>query len=518
MKKGWKTLTALFVFAVLVPTLYSLRSTGNEPGPLQTYASLGNLLAAPAAPTQQTYFNQFFTEENLTVTQEGDGFVPGTLRTILLQAAGIRHNNPFTLVKIGFDSGVKKVRLIKGNLPAVEDGLTTIDCGNRVIIDGSQIDPRYLQEGETANGLTFRSSGNALKGCQLIGFSGHALVLSGNRNQIKENKIGTEAAQKTNPASPPTPGAPDDVITNGGSGIYIADQASENVIESNSILGNKQDGITLSPQAGPGNRIVNNVFQDNGKKGINGNENANRTHKPAMKGMIKEGDTFIISGTVADTCDMEIYMASQSGREGKILIVPLFSTGRGDFSVSVKNKGFIPGESKIVVLATASGHNTSEFSDAVVVPSVDSHFEAYTPPSAPPSALTNTAGGNENKEAAHEGIVTIEENKNTDNGTKPLNEKASSALSVGTPPLPTTVSPSNTNSIFSTTPSSSTPSPQAPPPAIDPFLNATTLPPPSPTPPPSTVSPPPSVQNNPAKSGASDSVRVESVTEINGAP
>jgi hypothetical protein len=97
-----------------------------------------------------------------------DGVLPGTLRTILLQAAGIRHNNPFTLVKINFDTSVKRVRVTKGDLPPVVEGLISIDCADRVILDGSLLEPSYLGEGEAVAGLTLSSSGNTVKGCQIV--------------------------------------------------------------------------------------------------------------------------------------------------------------------------------------------------------------------------------------------------------------------------------------------------------------------------------------------------------------
>src|SRR4029450_10285131 len=60
-------------------------------------------------------------------------------------------------------------------------------------------------------------------------------------------------------------------------------------------------------------------------------------------------------------------LASASGKEGKMVIVPSFSNGRGDFSVSVKNKGFIPGVTKIVALLNPAGRNPSEFSEPALI-------------------------------------------------------------------------------------------------------------------------------------------------------
>jgi hypothetical protein len=141
-------------------------------------------------------------------------------------------------------------------------------------------------------------------------------VSAGNRNQIRENKIGSEAPKSAS-GSAGSPQATEDTLTNSGSGIYLAENASENTIESNQIGGNKADGITFSPQAGTGNRLIGNIFAENGKKGINSNDNANRTSRPALKPIYREGDSYIIAGTLSDVSDLEIFLAGANGREGK---------------------------------------------------------------------------------------------------------------------------------------------------------------------------------------------------------
>jgi hypothetical protein len=504
MKNGWKMLAALVVLGLVIPTAYSQRSIGVEASPLQDFAGLHNLLASQDNKQKSSY-NQFFTEETLTVTKESDGILPGTLRTVLLQAAGIRHNNPFTLVRIVFDPSVKQIRVSKGNLPPITEGLINIDCSDRVVLDGSQLDSTYLGEGESVAGLTLQSSGNTVKGCQIVGFTGNGIVVTGNRNQIRENKIGSDASKATTPGSPAQALAPEDTLTNSGSGIFLGENASENSIESNEISGNKGDGITFAPQTGSGNRAIGNIFEENGKKGINSNDNSNRTSRPILKPIYKEGDSYIISGTLSDMSDLEIYLASVNGREGKMAIVPLFTNGRGDFSVSVKSKGFVPGESKIVVLATSPNHNTSEFSDPGLIPAFEvKNPESATPPPPPPPPPSPT---NENKDAA----LPAHDSNEADE-VKPLNERASSALSVGNVTTPQNSGifspPSGSNTSSANTNGTSTPS------VPDPFLNATTLPPPSPP----QITPPADVKAGGVKSGESDSVRVESVTDVNGAP
>jgi hypothetical protein len=477
VKKKWQVTVIIFVLGILSLVAHLSISIGTEPPSSSSTLSLGKILAAQGG--QQHFINSFFTEETLTVTKEGDGFLPGTLRTVLLQAAGIRHHNPFTLVKITFDPTVKRIGVIKGNLPALEEGLITLDCANHVILDGTSLDRHYLNEGEQPSGLMIRSSGNFIKGCQFVGFGGPAIVLAGNRNQIRENSIGTLAGQNQSQEN----------SSYVGPAIYITEPASENLIESNEILGNKQEGITFSPQVGSGNRIVSNFFQDSVKKAINGNENFNRSSRPVLRPIVKEGDSFIISGQAADQGEIELYMVGSNGKDGRISLIPPFSTGRGDFSVSVKNKGFIPGTTQIIALATATGRNTSEFSDAVVIP-VESAKSGDSSNTLSPSPQPSPVEGEGARREIEENNFNSESNDS--NNIKPMNQQAGSALSAGPRPAP---SYSNGSA---TTPNPSIP-PASVPPTIDPFLNSTTIPPPS--------IPPGS------RSSSSDSIHVDSINE-----
>lgn len=53
-------------------------------------------------------FSTFFTEHKLKVNSEADTLSEGTLRTALLKAAALRHQNAFSLIKIEFENSVKK--------------------------------------------------------------------------------------------------------------------------------------------------------------------------------------------------------------------------------------------------------------------------------------------------------------------------------------------------------------------------------------------------------------------------
>lgn len=421
------------------------------------------LLAQENAPNS-SLMNQFFTEQSLTVTNEGDGFLPGTLRTVLIQAAGIRKNNPFTLVKIVFDPSVRSTRIVKGPL-RLEGGLIQIDCASKVTIDGSLFDSRYLEEKEISAGIVVRSSGNTIRACNIYGFPGKNIVLSGNRNQIRENVIGVSSGAKPNNPYAALAAVADEGRTPSSTGIYLDDNASENIIESNNIIGHKSDGIAFSSLAGTGNRIVGNAFNENALKGIQAGDNQYRSFKPYIKGIVREGDSFVLSGTLSEPGEVEIYVAGTSGREGKMPITPPTIANRGDFVLSLKNKGFVQGVTKIVALVSTPGKNTSEFSEAVLIPPDAPRHELI--PQTPPAESSN-------------------------------------------PAIPLDTSSANPSALPSANPGTAVP---APAPAIDPFLNSTTLPPP---PIPQVIDPPHNLTPN--KSSSSDSVKTESTFVISNGP
>lgn len=433
-------------------------------------SSLALSIASHPAYSQENannpaFMNQFFSEQTLTVNQEGDALSPGTLRTVLIQAAGIRKNNPFTLIKIVFDPNVRISRIIKGSL-RITEGLTQIDCANKVTIDGTGFDNRFVDEKESLAGILILSSGNSIKNCKITGFPGKSILISGNRNHIRENIIGVSIASRANNPYAQLAGNLEEGREQSSTGIYLNEGASENLIESNNILGHKSEGVGISALAGTGNKIVGNAFSENGIKGIQAGENAYRSSKVFLKSISKENDSYLLMGTLAEAGEVEIYLASHSGREGKMPITPPLSIQRGDFAFSLKNKGFIPGVTKIVALVSSPGKNTSEFSEPVLIP-----LEAPRPeliPQAPAPVPSNPV-----------------ESSNPD---------IPSENSPTTSSLPSTANPSTA-------------------PSIDPFLNSTTLPPP---PVPQVVEPP--RNTGLMKSGSSDSVRMESTFSIGNAP
>lgn len=464
VKKGiFLAMLGSFILAIFIT-----RNSTAETTLLSEYPSI-----APAAAVEVNHsvsshpiMNQFFTEQTLSVTNEGDGFLPGTLRTVLIQAAGIRKNNPFTLVKIIFDSNVRTARIVKGPL-RIEGGLIQIDCASKVSIDGTLFDTRYLDEKESAAGILIHSSGNTLRNCKIYGFPGKTVLIAGNRNQIRENVIGISSNTKAaNPYAALATNV-DEIKAASTTGLYLEDNASENMIESNNILGHKSEGVAFSAQAGSGNRIVGNAFSENGVKGIQSSDNQNRSFKPVIKSIAKDADGYILTLSLADPGDVEIYLAANSGREGKMPITPPMPMNRGDSVISLKNKGFVQSLTRLTVLITSPGRNTSEFSDSVVIP-MDAPRPELMPqvPVLPPADTSNP--------------------------------------NIPTEGAPVMSSQTGTSNI-SQTPVTA--------PAIDPFLNATTLPPP---PVPQVIEAPRT--GSALKSSSSDSVRMETTFQIGNGP
>ncbi len=395
-------------------------------------------LRAETNPTSsnksQQLINQIFSEQTFTVTKEGDGLIAGTLRTVLMQALGIRQNNPFTLVTINFDPSIKRIRISKGNLPPIDKGLITIDCGGKITLDGSQINPAELEPNEKIIGITFRSSGNILKGCRFVGFKGAAVVLSGNRNQIRGNSFGDSSKSTTQ-----TIGNSNDDFLNNGTAILILDESSENLIEANEFIHSKQESIVFNSQNGSGNRIAANSFINNGQKEIQSNQNSNQTPKLTLRSIVKEGDGYLISGTLNEPSEIELFMTYSINKENKMTtIVPLVPFGKGDFSLNIKNKGFTPGTTKIFALSTATGRNTSEFSDPVLIP-IDPP-KTVLPPDPTKEIVKNDLKETGSLQPQNQNQENEEKKISASNYAKPINERAGSALSADPSQSPSGVS------------------------------------------------------------------------------
>ncbi len=126
----------------------------------------------PAAPAAQQVSGR-----TMIVTSYADAG-PGTFRQALLdaQSGDTIHFDP-----LAFPPDRPTVITVLSNLPELTQGQVTIDASNAgVILDGSQL-PRE----EHGAGLVIRSSGNIIRGLQVLHFSGSGVaILDGQDNQI----------------------------------------------------------------------------------------------------------------------------------------------------------------------------------------------------------------------------------------------------------------------------------------------------------------------------------------------
>ena len=349
------------------------------------------LLPAPASLWAEggADFSQLFSEKVLTVSRGGDGLLPGTLRTALIQASGIRAQSGFTLVKIVFDPTIDRVRVTKGPLPEVSGSLTTIDCQTpqgRVLIEGVEENEAGVDPTIEVAGLKITSSGNVVRNCHFTGFGGPGILVKGNRNTIEFNTIGYHKdSPETAISSSALFGEPK---TNQGAGILLGDGASENLIQSNDIVANTFNGVEIGPGAGPNNKIVYNYFSKNSGQAIKVGPNRYSTKRPQITKVVQEGENFMISGVAEANVELQIYTIGKEPGEVGMIVVPRVQIPRDNFTIATKSKGFIPNQTKIAALAHGIGRNSSEFSSSIVIPAPNASSTA--PVEAEPAPKTES--------------------------------------------------------------------------------------------------------------------------------
>jgi parallel beta helix pectate lyase-like protein len=320
------------------------------------------------SPAGAEYFSQIFTEKILTVSREGDGILPGTLRTALIQASGIRAQNSFTLVKIVFDPTVKRVRITKGILPEIDGSLTTIDCqipSGRALIEGAQESTEGQDPSEEVAGLKLTSNGNTVRNCHITGFRGPGILIKGNRNVLEYNTVGyhKDIPESTEEAS----SVYEEPKTNQGAGILISNGSSENLIQNNEIIANTLNGIQLSQGVGTGNKMNYNIFAKNSGKPIKVLESNQSTVKPQITKISQEGELYIISGISEPGAEIQLYLSDKDENVG-MNVMPGLRSSQENFTLATKSKGFIPNQTYLIALAHGQNHNTSEFSGPILIP------------------------------------------------------------------------------------------------------------------------------------------------------
>lgn len=318
-------------------------------------------------------YSSLFTEEVLEVTRERDGLLPGTLRTVLIQASGIRSQNSFTLVRIVFAPQVRRVRITKGPLPEIDGSLTTLDCSNpqgRVTLEyvDAEDDAGYDPSAEEASVLTLTSNGNLIRNCHITGAPGPGIRIYGNRNVIEHSAIGYHAdVPETNvPAS----ALYDPPKSNGRAGIYLGKGANENVIQHNDIVGNTYHGVLLDNGVGTANKINYNYFSRNSGQPIKAQPGTRTTLTPTIQKISQIGDSFVIEGIASPRATVQIYMVGENKGEVGMLVSEANehpSNTSAKFEIETKSKGFTLGKTQLTALAHGVNMNSSEFSEPIVV-------------------------------------------------------------------------------------------------------------------------------------------------------
>lgn len=315
-------------------------------------------LSLCAEESKTPSYDDLFKEEILLVDSEKDDFTPGTLRSALIRASGLRTQNPFSLPVIRFEENVSRI-VLDNPLPSIDESLITLDCSRKdskkVVIDASQIS--NIQHSFTING-----NSNKISFCHLIGFSEAGLKISGNHNEITNNIIGYLAGSFTEEKFSFI-----EAKTNSGVGIVLDGFASDNIIQKNEIIGNLNGGILLTQNAGTNNFISENMFGEN-RGAVISNLNSFKNATPQINNVTQSGEYFIVQGRVSPNSKTELYIVGKNDAHISQRIVDDIKSSNGTFIYRTKSKGFILGKTKIVALSHGNQKNSSEFSKPFLIP------------------------------------------------------------------------------------------------------------------------------------------------------
>jgi len=311
--------------------------------------------------------------EIIIVTSTADSG-PGTLRQALLDA---QSGDTITFDPDIFPSDAPVTIYLTGGLPPVTQGNLTIDASNAsVILDGSHVLEGWV------SGLEIVSNGNTVQGVQVVNFSGAGIVLSGGArnntiggdrgigsgpmgqgnlasgnnmgiglwdegtsfNTITGNLIGTDAGGLA-------------VRSNHGTGIYVSEGASRNMIGPDNIIAyNGEESIQIYNSNSLGNTITQNSIHDNGIFGIYLNDGGNAE---LIAPLIFDFDLHAgtLAGTACANCTVEIF--SDSSDEGEVYEGQATTNGTGAFTF---DKGASLAGPHLTATATDAEGNTSQFS------------------------------------------------------------------------------------------------------------------------------------------------------------
>jgi hypothetical protein len=273
----------------------------------------------------------------------------GSLRQALLDA-----NGSAGLDTIAFTIPAGQTINLASPLPAITDPISlTAPSGTRLNGTGA---------GPSANGLMIDSSGSTVRGLTVSGFSGDGIRINGSNNVIGGTAVGQRNA----------------ITGNAGAGVYVA-AGTGNSIRGNSIDANGGLGIDLAPAG-----VTPNDPHDT-DSGPNNLQNF-----PLLTSVVNAGGqtrvTLTLNSTPGTAFAFDLYTSAAADPSG-------FGEGmtlRGSFTQSTDSCGNVtfqgiftpaltPGTFFTATVTDPAG-NTSEFSNAVLVPSNLLQFSAATIP------------------------------------------------------------------------------------------------------------------------------------------
>lgn len=300
---------------------------------------------------------------------------PGTLRQTLLDA---QSGDTITFDPAVFPSSAPATIYLNRELPHITEDNLTIDANDAgVILDGSNVSEEW------APGLEISSDGNTIQGLQIVNFSpGAGIVLSGH---AQNNMIGGDRSIGSGPLGQGNlvsngdigiglwdDGTSFNTITgnligtdatgavasgNDGSGIWVAEGASHNIIgPDNFIAYNNVYGIEIRDSNSFGNTIAQNSIHDNERGGIYLSEGGNtELNAPLIIDFDLAAGT--LAGSACANCTVEIF--SDSSDEGEVYEGQATADGTGVFTF---NKGVSFTGPRLTATATDADGNTSGFS------------------------------------------------------------------------------------------------------------------------------------------------------------
>jgi len=322
----------------LLGTILSFSLNGCGPSPSSATA-VEHVLTPPLEPPILTPVVPTATitpipkGKTIVITSVADGG-PGTLRQALLDA---QSGDIITFDPAVFPPEAPATILLRNEdndsaLPNIRQGNLTIDASNAgVILDGSAL------QGDWVNGMEIYSSGNIIRGLQIINFTGSGIVLCGGSDNTigGDRRIGRGPLGQGNLTSKNTYGidlcssGSDNVITgnlvgtdhtetenwgNRSNGILFEGEMTHNTIgPGNVIAHNDSMGVLVWGDTAVGNTITQNSIYDN-SFGIRLAEGNTMLSPPQISNFDMGAGT--VSGSACANCIIEIY--STSSNEGDI--------------------------------------------------------------------------------------------------------------------------------------------------------------------------------------------------------